>query len=189
MTQAQSGDMVVHTIVISNPTSGTWTDLELLDILPDTLTGDFAPPYSSATASGNYTIYSRTGITLNAGESQTYVFTGQITCGASGCLSYGDQVCNTVQLLLSGVLINSDFEDEACITIQDCTDDSECSVGEVCDTGRCVENSFCTSFDVSPNSGNRPLDTTYTCVGTGSGTGMIYSVIATNQSGGAVVAT
>lgn len=59
----------------------------------------------------------------------------------------------------------------------------------MCDIGRCVENSFCTSFDVSPNSGDDPLTTTYSCVGTGNGSGMVYSVIATNQSGGAVIAT
>lgn len=134
VSQAQSGDTVVHTITISNPTSGDWTGLELIDILPDTLTGAFAPPYDTATSSGNYTYYSRSGITLLAGETQTYIFTGTVTCGASGCVSYGDQVCNTVQLLLNGVLVNSDFDDEACIDIVDCTTDAECNPGEVCDT-------------------------------------------------------
>lgn len=66
VTGAMSGDTVVHTITISNPTSGDWTGVTLLDILPDTLSGTFVPPEDSATASGNYTVYAWTGITLTS---------------------------------------------------------------------------------------------------------------------------
>ncbi len=66
VTGAMSGDTVVHTITISNPTSGDWTGVTLLDILPDTLSGTFVPPEDSATASGNTTVYAWTGITLTS---------------------------------------------------------------------------------------------------------------------------
>lgn len=151
-----SGDAVVYTITVSNPSQYTWYNLEVRDYLPSSLTGTFTPKQNKVTGQ----LYTWTGIKLDPGQSMSIVFSGKLICVGSGCVMPGTTMCNFAELWQGTGLVQSA---QACAKILACTQDSHCAAGQTCDMQMCVNNSMCTNLSVVPPAGMAPLQTNYQC--------------------------